>query len=134
MQKTSLKIFCLSTKKFRWGTLRCFRKFRVSKNFIHKKGISLVSVEFFVSQCRKNSWVTLQGFSKFKLSKNFMHNKNVSRFSVKIFSLTVPKKFVGEPFGVSENLGYRKISCISGEGGITILRQKNFVSFYRKTL
>ena len=41
-----------STKKFRCGTLRCFRKFRVSQNFMHKKRISLNSVENFLSQCR----------------------------------------------------------------------------------
>ena len=34
-----------STEKFRWGTLRCLRKFRVSQNFMHKKGISLNFVE-----------------------------------------------------------------------------------------
>ena len=38
-------------------------------------------------------------------------------FPSEVFCLTVPKKFVGvvgEPFGVSENLGYRKILCIRG--------------------
>ena len=32
-------------------------------------------------------------------------------FSFQIFSLTLPKTFVGEHFGVSENFGYRKILC-----------------------
>ena len=32
----------------------------------------------------------------------------MSRLSVEISCLTVPKKFVGEPFGVSENLWCRK--------------------------
>ena len=37
--------------------------------------------------------------------------------SFKIFCLTVPKIFVGEHFGVSENFGLRKILCIrEGEG------------------
>ena len=31
-------------------------------------------------------------------------------FSLKIFCLTVPKNFVGEPFGVSESFGYRNFS------------------------
>ena len=38
-----------STEKLRWGILRCFRKFRVSQNFMHKKGLSLNSVEKFLS-------------------------------------------------------------------------------------
>ena len=49
--------FCLflshSAAKFHGGTIQYFRKFWVSKNFIQKKGLSLVSVEFFVSQCQK---------------------------------------------------------------------------------
>ena len=37
-------------RKFRWGTLRCTRKFRVSPNFfMHKKRILLNSVENFLS-------------------------------------------------------------------------------------
>ena len=35
----------------------------------------------------------------------------------------MPKKFVGEHFGVSENFGYRKILCFR-EGGTTFLRRK----------
>ena len=62
--KDVVQFFCPSNKNFRSGTLRCFRKFRVWKNFMHKKGISLVSVDFFC--------------------------------------LTVPQKFVGEPFCVSK--------------------------------
>ena len=36
----------------------------------------------------------------------------VSRFSVEVFCLPVPKYFIGEHFGVSENFFYRKFSCI----------------------
>ena len=39
-------------------------------------------------------------------------------FSLKMFCLTIPKNFVGEHFGSSENFGYRKILCFR-EGGIT---------------
>ena len=35
-------------------------------------------------------------------------------FPSKIFGLTLPKNFLGHPFNVSENLGYRKILCIIG--------------------
>ena len=43
------------------------------------------------------------------------------------FCLTVPKYFIGEHFGVSEKLFYRKFSCIGGGRGITVL-SKIFVS------
>ena len=50
-------------------------------------------------------------------------------FPLKIFCLTVPKKLVGEPFGVSEIFGYRKISCIrGGKGGYYDSRRKFVVS------
>ena len=45
-------------------------------------------------------------------------------FAFKIFCLRVPKIFVGEHFGVSENFGYRKILHIREGGGITFLRWK----------
>ena len=41
------KLLSHSTEKFRWRPVRCFRKFRVSQNFLHKKGISLNSWEIF---------------------------------------------------------------------------------------
>ena len=51
-----------------------------------------------------------------------MQKRGYHDFSFKIFCLTVPKNFVGEHFGVSENFGYRKILCIR-EGGIRFLRR-----------
>ena len=125
MQKNSFKIFCLNNKKFRCGTLRCLRKFWLSKNFMHKKGISLFSLEFFCLTVPKN----FVG-EPFCVSKNFWYGKKLwlKRGGYHDFPsnicLTVPKKFVGEPFGVSEKLGYRKTLCIKGGEGITILRWK----------
>ena len=51
-----------STKKFRWGTIRCIRKFRVSKNFMHQRGgITILRWKLFVTQYQKislrNTWV-----------------------------------------------------------------------------
>ena len=43
----SEKILSHSAKKFRGDTFQCFRKFWVSKNIMHKKRISLFSVETF---------------------------------------------------------------------------------------
>ena len=46
-----------STEKFRQGTLRCFRKFRASLNFMHEKGISKNSVEKSLStSADKSRW------------------------------------------------------------------------------
>ena len=72
-------------------------------------------------------------FTNFLALKNFLDKKGegVSRFSVKFFRLTVPKNLVGEPFFVSENFGYRKMSEIREGAGITIFRQNCFVSEHR---
>ena len=42
-----------STQTFRRGTLLCFRKFRVSKNFMPKRGTSRFSIEKLFSRYRK---------------------------------------------------------------------------------
>ena len=52
-------------------------------------------------------------------------------FPPKIFSLTVPKCFIGEHFGVSEKFLYQKFSCIGGGGGITVFQ--NFLSHMTQT-
>ena len=107
-----------STQKFRWGTLRCFREFRVSQNFIHEKRISLNSVENFLSHsAEKFREGILLFLRKFLVSKSFMDEKGVSRFSVEYFWSHSSEKFRGHPFNVSENLGYRKNLCIIGGGG-----------------
>ena len=94
-----------STEKVRWGTLRCIRKFRVSKNFMHKKGISLNSVEKFLSHSAdKIRRRTLLCFERILLSKIFKQRRGeASRFWRIFFYLTGPKNFAGEPFCVSEN-------------------------------
>ena len=99
-----LKLFSHSTEKFRWGTLRCIGKFRVSQNFMQKKEISLNSVEKFLSHSadkirrrtllfRKNSgiekskvWGKLHGFVE-----NFLSHS------------TETKSFVKEPLCFPEN-------------------------------
>ena len=57
---------CLSGKKCRWRALRCLRKLRVSKCLMHKKGISLSSVEIFCFTVPiKNGWETHLCFKVF---------------------------------------------------------------------
>ena len=104
-----------STEKFRWGTLRCFRKFRVSQNFMHKKGISLNSVEKFLSHSSKKfRWGTLWCFRKFRVSQNFMHKKGISLNSVEKFLSHSSKKFrwgtlwCFRKFRVSQNFMHKK--------------------------
>ena len=53
-----------------------------------------------------------------------MQKRGVSRLFVQFFCLTVPKNFIGEHFGVSENFGYRKIFCIREGGGYHVSRRK----------
>ena len=129
MQKTSLEIFCLSTEKC-WGTLQCFRKFRVSKNFMQRKRYYYFPLKFFVTVSKKFVGEPVCVSKKFWYQKISCIGGGHHGF-VEIFSLTVPKNFVGEPFCVSENLGFRKTLCIIG--GITIFHQKFLVSQYRKT-
>ena len=83
-----------STKKFRWGTLRCFRKFRVSQNVMHKKGISLSTVEKFLSHSAdKFRRRTLLCFERILASEIFKQRRGeASRFCQNFFYLTGPKK------------------------------------------
>ena len=69
------KFFCLTSPKKIAGTLQCFRKFLVCKNFL----------------------------------RNEAGGRNFHNFTWKKFSLTVPKKFVGEPFCGSKNWGFEKL-------------------------
>ena len=57
----------------------------------------------------------------------FYAKEGVSRFFVEIFCLKLLKKFAGEPSGVSENFGYRKILCLKG-GGVLRFSVENFLS------
>ena len=52
--------------------------------------------------------------------------KKVSRFSVEFFCLTVAKRFVEEPFCVSENFWYRKMLGIREGGGYHDFSSKLF--------
>ena len=95
------------------GTIQCFRKLRVSKDFRHKKGISLFSVETFLyHRAEKFRGWTIQCFRKLRVSKDFRHKQGgITILCWKNF-VSVPKKFAGETSCVSESFGYRKILCI----------------------
>ena len=77
------------------GVSRLFvRKFRVAKNFMHKKGISLKCVEKSLSHSAdKIRRRTLLCFERILVSKIFKQRRGEAlRFSRKFFHLTGPKK------------------------------------------
>ena len=85
MQKRGSRLFVQnflshSTEKLRWGTLRCIRKLRVSKNFMHQRGggITFLRRKFFVTQYRKLSLGNTSVFQKiFVILKNHFLSKNL---------------------------------------------------------
>ena len=105
-----------STKKFRWGTLRCIGKFRVTKNFMHRRGrdrerergrereretergggVSPFPVENFLSHSIENFLRgTLRCIGKFRVWKNFVYQRG------REYHISPSKNFVTQ---------YRKIS------------------------
>ena len=94
-----------SIEKFRWGTLRCFRKFRVSQKFMHQKGISLNSVEnFLFHSADKIRRRTFLCFERILVSKIFKQRRGKLHGFIEIFFISQDRKnFASEPFCVSEN-------------------------------
>ena len=180
ISRFSIKKYCCLTvpKILRRGTLLCFRKFLVSKKLMDKRGegrreyhdfpsknvcltvpknfvgdtfsVSLISgiERFYASEiyltilCRNFFCLSAEKFRRgtflICVSENIWYRKKimdkrgggreegVSRFSVENFLSHSAKLFRGHPFSVSENLGYRKILCITG--GITFFRRIMMVS------
>ena len=111
------------------GTLRCFGKILVSKNFMDKRGggegVSQISVKnlLFHTTSKLCRW-TLLCFKKIQVRKNLRKMRGgVCHNFPSLFFVSVPNNFVERPFCVWESFGYRK-SYAYKEGGITILRQK----------
>ena len=81
------------------------------------KKVSRFSLEKFLSHsAEKFRRGTCLCFRKSLVPKNVRNKRGgvYHDFPLKLFCLTVPKNFVGEPFGVSENFWYRKILCFRG--------------------
>ena len=99
-------------RKTSWASLQCFRKFGVSKNFMHNRGITFFRRKFFVAQYRKISlgkfsvYRKLSGIEKFYASEGGYHVSPSKTF------VTQYRKVSLEQFGVSENFVYREILCI----------------------
>ena len=111
---------CFPSKNFRFTVPKnfaeepvCFRKFRSSKNFMPKRGISRFSIENLLSHStEKLRRGTLLCFTKFLVPKKFMDKRGgVSQFSVNIFLSHSAEKFRrGTPQCVT-NFGYWTILC-----------------------
>ena len=114
-----------STESFRTGTILCFRKFRVSKNFMPERGISPFSIENLLSDStEKLCRGTVLCFTKFLVSKKNMDKRGagregVSQFSVENFLSHSAETFRrGEFFSVSLISGIEKF--YASEGYVTI--------------
>ena len=125
------KFLSHSAEKFRRGPQLCFRKFWVSKNFMHKRGISRFSVENLLTHsteklCRETPPCLTKILVSKKLWRLTGGGGEFHNFLSKIFCLTVPKNFVGEPFSVSLFSGIERF-CAS-ESYVTIVCRNFFVS------
>ena len=115
-----------SAEKFRRGNLWCFAE------FLHEKGLSLNSVENPLSHCsEKIRRRTFLCFEKILVSKVFKQRKGeASRFCRNFFYFTGPKKL-----RLGTILSFKKVLVAKNfygyKGGLTIFRQKAFVSQYR---
>ena len=101
-------------EKFCKGTLLFSRKTLVTKNFNCDRGYHVFPSEIFGVTVPKNFVGIPSMFQKLCGIVNFYasETEGVSRFSLENFCHTVPKNVVGEQFGVSEKLVYRKILCL----------------------
>ena len=78
--RTFCRLFFVSQyRRIRRGTLRCSRKFRVSKNFMHKRSISGFSIDYYLSHSTKElRRGTLPCLRKIVILKIFMHKRGRS--------------------------------------------------------
>ena len=82
-----------SAEKFRGGTIHCVRKIRLSKKFMHKEEISLISVETPLSHSlEKFRRGTLLCFKKTLASKVFMRRRGAYSFVEKFFFASQDQK------------------------------------------
>ena len=134
------KFFVSQYGKTSWRnpSVLCFRKFPVAK-FMDKRGggVSTFSVENFLSHSfEKFRRGTVMCFTNFLVSKKFMDRRvgggrEYHDFLSKNFCLTVPKKFVVEPFSVSFIYVSKKLMLQRVLSRVSV--ENFFVSQYGKT-
>ena len=104
-------------------------------SIFYKKGsITTFRSKFLSHGTEKFCWGTIQCIRKIRLTKKFLDEMGISRFFVENFCLTVPKKFVRDPFCFKKILVWRIFMQRRGRGGIMVLPKhfcltvpKNFV-------
>ena len=83
-----------------------------------KRVISLFSVDFF-SRILPIKFVTESLFVSESLSHRRLYaQRRALRFSVGFFGLPLLKNFVGNPFNLWENFGYRNFQCMKTENHV----------------
>ena len=123
------------TKTYRKGTLRCFRKFLVSKSIMDKRGGDYRDFPskiccFTYQKIRRGA---LLCFRNLLVSKKFMDRRGEYHdLPSKACCLKVPKKFLDEPFCVSEKFCNGMLSKIRKGAVITTCRGNFDVSQYPK--
>ena len=125
-----------SFKKYRRGTLLCFTKIQVSKNFLgHKEErvegrITFSCQKYFVPVSKNFEEEAFCVLQKFWYRKNLCRGGNHDPHS-RICCLKVPKNIVGEHICVSQSLWCRKTFWItrgSALGGVLRFPVKNLLS------
>ena len=102
------KFLVSECRKISWACLQCFRKFGVSKNFMHNRGYHNFPSKTFLSHSAEKFRGHPFNNSENLGYRKIMHNRGYHNFPSKIFCLTVPKNFVKEPFSVSLISGIKK--------------------------
>ena len=116
--KEGISRFCVeiglshSTQTFRKGTYLCFRKIRVSKSFMHKKGTSLFFVENFCLTVPNNIAGDPSVLQKNVVPKYLILRSGASWFCRKLFVSQCQEFSWGNPSMFQNFLGYPKVFCI----------------------
>ena len=123
------KLFVTQYWKISLGNTSVFQKIRASQNFMHKKGISLNSVEKSLSHSAdKIRTRTLLCFERILVSKSFKQRRGeASRFCRNFLSHRTEKTSPGNHSVFQKIFGREKNLWIRGGGGITIFR-RSFLS------
>ena len=120
-----VEFLCLTSPEIIVGETLCVAEILWYQIFWDNRGITNLSI-VFVSWCRNFCGVAFNGSKKLGHPKFLCIIGEFHDFRSKNFSLTRPKKIVGERFVVSKLLGYRKLLCKRVEGSITIVRLFTF--------
>ena len=118
MQKTfRSKFFVSQYRKILLGNTSVYQKISGIEKFYasERGGYHVLRQKLFVTQYRKVLLGNTSVYQKISSSEKFYASERGGGYQVsssKTFCHTVPKNFVREHFGVSENLVHRKILCI----------------------